>query len=287
MSSTLITGGTGMLGSSLSKYLKECEHNVVVHGYKSKSDISADLSEKQSAFDLLDFLDPSAVINLVCLSNVDQNESDQEMAYKLNVKPVENISEWIRARNKEIRFIQISTDHVYDSPGLNQEDKVICRNVYAATKYEADMIALDSGACILRTNFFGRSESNKRKTFSDWIEMNLIEEKPMKLFNDVYFSPLSIETLTIMIFHVIENFRSGIYNLGSHDGMSKSEFAYKFIAKMNYKDLLLTEVSVDEIGLKANRPKGMLMDVGKFEESFKVKLPDLDWEIQKHIEGVK
>ena len=56
---------------------------------------------------------------------------------------------------------------------------------------------------------------------------------------------------------------------------------------MNYKDLLLTEVSVDEIGLKANRPKGMLMDVGKFEESFKVKLPDLDWEIQKHIEGVK
>ena len=108
-------------------------------------------------------INPDIIVNLVCLSDVDKNETDQNLAYRLNVKPVENIVQWIQAQQKDIQFIQISTDHLYDGKGLNQEDNVICRNTYASTKFQADQIALEADAAVLRTNFFGKAKTKKDK----------------------------------------------------------------------------------------------------------------------------
>ena len=67
--------------------------------------------------------------------------------------------------------------------------------------------------------------------------------------------------------------------------MSKSEFAHKLIANLNQKDLSLTEISVDDIGFTAVRPKGMMMNVCKFEKYFGITLPTLESEINTHIRG--
>ena len=39
-------------------------------------------------------------------------------------------------------------------------------------------------------------------------------------------------------------------------------------------------ISVDEMNFKAKRPNGMMMDVSKFEKSFKINLPTLSSEIE-------
>lgn len=282
MLTIFIAGGTGMLGSSLCKYLRKLKYNVVVHGFENKADIMIDMTDEATVAKSLDQVNPDIIVNLVCLSDVDRNEIEHNLAYQLNVKPVENIAHWIKNQNRDIQFIQISTDHLYDSDGLNQEKNVICRNTYATTKYQADQIALDADASVLRTNFFGKSQNKNRQSFSDWIESNVANNIPMSLFHDVYFSPLSMQTLIKMIVHVIENYQPGIFNLGSRKGMSKSEFAYKLIINMHEKDLSLTKISVEDIGFTALRPKGMMMDVSKFEKYFGITLPTLESEINTH-----
>ena len=271
-----------MLGSSLCMSLKKLEYNLVVHGFESKADIIIDMTNEISVISSLDQINPDIIVNLVCLSDVDKNETDQNLAYRLNVKPVKNIVQWIQAQHKDIQFIQISTDHLYDGKDLNQEENVICRNTYAATKFQAERIALEVDAAVLRTNFFGKSQNKKRQSFSDWIESNIENNTSINLFNDVYFSPLSMDTLIEMILHVIENFKPGIYNLGSRKGMSKYEFAHKLIVNIDQKDLSLNKISVEDMDFNAVRPKGMMMDVSKFEKCFGVTLPTLESEINTH-----
>ena len=91
-----------------------------------------------------------------------------------------------------------------------------------------------------------------------------------------------MDTLIEMILHVIENFKPGIYNLGSRKGMSKYEFAHKLIVNIDQKDLSLNKISVEDMDFNAIRPKGMMMDVSKFENCFGVTLPTLESEIITH-----
>jgi len=283
MMKILITGGTGLLGSHLSNYLLNMECKVIVHGFSSQADISADLSSKQDAFSMLDNVQPDAIVNLVCLSNVDLNEKKPNLAYRLNVRPLENIVAWKNERNKDIKLIQISTDHLYDNKGLNNEENIVMRNTYVLTKYAAELIVRSDKALILRTNFFGKSRLKNRLSFSDWAEKAMENNESLKLFNDVYFSPLSLQTLVEVISFSLNNFIPGVYNVGSHNGMSKAEFVLKLADKKNMKISNYIKISVDDLGLSAVRPKEMMMDVTKFEKSFNLTLPTLDQEIDKHL----
>ena len=84
----------------------------------------------------------------------------------------------------------------------------------------------------------------------------------------------------------MKNFKSGVYNLGSRDGMSKAEFAYKLGVPLDRESSFSTEVSVEDVGFYAIRPKGMMMDVSRFEKSFGVILPTLESEINTHLRGI-
>tara|TARA_Y100000768_G_scaffold53065_1_gene34903 strand:+ start:544 stop:1413 length:870 start_codon:yes stop_codon:yes gene_type:complete len=287
MNRILIAGATGMLGTSLSAHLRQFEYEVISHGFITKADINFDFTDKYISFEFLDKIMPDFIINLICLSDVDLNEKDNDLANKLNVESVKNISEWISNQKTQIRFIHVSTDHLYDNAGFNKENNVTCRNIYASTKYYSEKISAQVDACILRTNFFGKSQNSSRKSFSDWVESNVKDNIPMNLFNDVYFTPLSLETLCRMINHVVKNFKSGTYNLGSNGGMSKSEFAKKLISSISDKKVTVKDISIDDMDFTATRPKGMMMDVLKFEKYFRVKLPTLESEIKTHIESIR
>ena len=80
---------------------------------------------------------------------------------------------------------------------------------------------------------------------------------------------------------------SGIYNVGSNNGLNKAEFAIMFakILGLSTKSLLK---KYDEINnSKIKRPKNMIMDISKFENRFNIKLPTLDDEILKLKKNMK
>jgi dTDP-4-dehydrorhamnose reductase len=104
-----------------------------------------------------------------------------------------------------------------------------------------------------------------------------MESINIKVFDDVYFSPLSIKVLTEMIELVVQKKLFGIYNLGSSNGMSKADFDFAFAKYLELPTNTMKRINSSQATfLKAYRPKDMRMDSSKFENTLGLKLPNLE-----------
>lgn len=148
----LVAGSTGLLGGRLLPFLREKGVKVIGHGMSKSADVNMDLSSSVEARNMLDELLPDVVIHLVCLSNVDLCEKDPNLAYRLNVCCLENMIPWFLDHPKT-RLVHISTDMVYDGPGLHNEELITLRNTYALSKYMSELVAHQVKGVVLRTNF--------------------------------------------------------------------------------------------------------------------------------------
>lgn len=278
----LVLGAGGLLGSEfLSKnYLPGWE--VIRHGRTLGMKGCADLCMKDETRAMLDALNPDVLLNLVGLTNVDRCESFPDEAYVGNVKTLENVAHWIKHAGKPIQLVHISTDQVYDGIGPHMESNVSLKNYYAFSKYAGELVATSVGAAVLRTNFFGKSKCNKRASLTDWLFSALTDGKCIQVFEDVMFSPLSMMTLCEMISLVVKNGLTGVYNLGSRDGLSKADFAYRFADALGLDDRIMSRSSIAEVDfIQTYRPKDMRLDVRYFEREAGVTLPCLIEEIDK------
>lgn len=280
MESILIVGSSGLLGSSLVKALEGRFSVKTLTRTSEGSDFSLDMSNSVAALNILRKVKPNYIINLAALTDVDKCEADIESAYLINTRIAENIALY-NGENKDCYTIHISTDHFYNKKNSN-ESMVEIYNSYAMTKYCAEQSLCLDNVTILRTNFFGKSRSNSSLGLCDSIYKIAKDNGKLKLFNDVYFSPLSIDRLCQIIELCIKKKKPGIFNVGSKEGMSKEEFLKIFLRKCGFYNLDFESVSVDTMNLKVKRPKDMRMDVALFENTFNYELPFL----LEEIEGV-
>lgn len=279
-----LLGASGLLGKNLLPSLGLAGHDIRTLGRSIESDYLCDLGEFDAISEVLDEINPDMIINLIALTDVDYCENNPKEAFLTNVKITENIVNWIEQGIKNCHLILVSTDQVYDGYGPHSETKVCLSNYYAFSKYAAELAACRIKSTILRTNFFGKSNCDGRSSFSDWIYDNAICKRNISVFNDVYFSPLSLKTLSKMIILVVSNKSVGIFNLGSRNGLSKFEFTYSFLNLLELYNDNIMEVSIDDVSfIKTYRPKDMRLNVTKFEGQFDVKLPYLKDEIQMVI----
>lgn len=282
MKSILITGASGLLGSYLAKKLNECFHLSGVAHSKPGKWRQVDLADKQQTEDLFCEMKLDIVVHTVALTNVDRCEEEPALAYRLNVQTVENLINWLRLWSPQTHFILISTDQVYEGSGLHSEEVVSPHNVYALSKYCAERVALSyPRSLVLRTNFFGWSESFNRKSFSDWILGSLRDKVNLKLFADVLFSPLSLSTISEFIKYCCEVELTGLFNLGASSGCSKRDFAHLLAHKFELSLENTTDIKVSDLSLKAYRPRDMRMKIEKFSDVVNGSLPTIEDEIDR------
>ena len=276
MEKVLITGATGLLGSSLVPYFRKCRHKVLTHAQTSQADFMFDLADKVKSYEILQQIQPTVIVNLVSLTSVELCEEQVNLAYLANTRTVENLVHWIQNSGTDCHLVQISTDHVYDGVGLHREDNITITNNYAFSKYAGELAALRVPSTILRTNFVGRSRVGHRESLTDWVYKSIKANQNVRVLNDVYFSPLSIQILVEMIELVVKKKPIGIYNLGSHKGMSKADFSFNFAERLKQPTNTMTRIEISQATfLKAYRPKDMRMDSTKFENALGVILPNL------------
>lgn len=278
----LLLGSTGMLGSSLTPFLSGRGYEVLTQGRRGDAQYKVDLCKLEEVNNLLDLVKPETIINLVGLTDVENCEIDPNKAYLANTHSVENIIKGIQGMKTQPHLVHISTDQVYDGLGLHIEHNAVLRNYYAFSKYAGELAALSISSTILRTNFFGRSRCEKRKSLTDWLFESLSAGKAIQVFDDVLFSPLSIMTLANLIDRIICIKPLGVFNLGSLQGMSKSEFAFTFANEIGVPTTSMTRTTTDKVAfLKTYRPKNMQMDCSKIESALGVAMPILMSEIKQ------
>ncbi len=276
----VVLGAKGRLGSYLLPHLLLSEHEVLCLSRTKGDDWCVDLTDFDEVCAALDKMAPDVIVNLAAQTNIDECEISPQSAYLANVKIVENLAEWIENRGNLAHLVQLSTDQIYDSHGPHKEDDITLINYYGFSKYAGELAAAKVNSTILRTNFFGQVRSPGRVSFSDWLINSLIHEKIITVFDDVYFSPLSLQTLVQLLGVVILKRHKGVFNLGSKEGMSKADFAFKLAKVLGLTTKKMSRGRVDMARLAATRAKDMRMDSSLFENVFGVKLPKLEKEIQ-------
>ncbi len=277
----LVLGASGLLGTYLLSGPYFQNYVCYSQGRGSDVNIQADLMDIKQVHEMILRSKPSIVINLVGIVNVDLCEQYPSEAFLVNVRSLQNVLKVIDKLQLKPRLVHISTDHVYDGIGPHIEDDVNLTNYYAYSKYIAELVAVASGGVVLRTNFFGKSLTDKRRSFSDWLFEKLKEEHQFEVIDDIFFSPLSLKSLCEVIEKVTESSIKGIFNIGTHDGLSKADFAYLFadfvdLPKNNMKSIKIKDANF----LKTYRPKDMRMNVKSIEFELGIKLPKLITEIE-------
>ena len=150
----LLTGGSGTLGRRIisSGKLK----NILAPSSQELDITSAASVEKFFSQNELD-----AVIHCAAMARVSECEQDPARAIATNINGTANLVAAAIKKEKgtgrKIRFIQISTDGVYQSTkgDYSEEDATIPYNVYGWTKLGAESaVHALANFCIIRTRFF-------------------------------------------------------------------------------------------------------------------------------------
>jgi dTDP-4-dehydrorhamnose reductase len=278
MARMLVTGATGLLGTTLVPLLAARGHVITRHARSAAADLRFDLTDRAATRAGVARAAPEVVINLAALTDVDRCEADPPLAYTQNVRSVENLCSALEEHGGTF-LVHISTDQLYDGAGPHAEDDVRLTNYYAYSKRMGELVAERVAAAILRTNFFGRSRAPGRTSLSDWIESKLEAGEPLTVFSDVLFTPLAIESLSANIALAAERRLAGLFNLGSRDGMSKADFAFRVAETLGMPATRMKRGRSSDARLGAYRPTDMRMDSSRFESAFGVRLPRLEDEI--------
>lgn len=285
MKKVVILGASGLLGSALTRYLNNQNiYQVITISYHSPgTDFQADMSCTSRAVELLSQVSPDIIINLAAITNLDLCERERNLAYLVNCKIVENVSLYNNLLKKRDRpfIVQISTDHFYEGGTESKESDVVILNNYAMTKYCGEKSLNCHESVVLRTNFLGKSLVASSMSLTDQIYARYQSGEEVCLFNDVFISALSIDTLCEVISLCLVEQIPGIYNVGSKQGLSKEVAIVTFFEYLGCKNFKYKSVSIDSLNLPTRRPKDMRMDVSAFEQAYQYSLPNFKNEIRK------
>ena len=282
MDKVLILGASGLLGHHLAPWLRGVGYEVICAGRNPADDCILDVLDRPAMTALLQRIAPRFVINLIGATNVDQCEIDINYAYNANVAVAANLAATVAACPKlAVQLVHVSTDQVYDGPGLHVEECIAPLNVYALSKYAGELALRGSPVSILRTNFFGKSRAPSRSSFTDWLVRALQGEAEFTVFSDVMFNAVHMDTLCDVIHRVMVQRVVGIFNVGSRGVISKAEFSLRLAAALQLPSGHACPGLSGDVLLKAKRPRNMGMDVGRLESALAFQCPSIDDEIAR------
>ena len=265
----LFFGGSGLLALNwANKIYKSWEVILLKHKrnicFKHARIIEFEKISKSNIIKVINKVNPNLVVNCAAITAVEKCEEEKNNANLVNSFLPEIIANACKLMN--IKFVHISTDHLFDGKNsfYHEDNPKSPLNIYGKTKDNAEekILLQNPQALIVRTNFFGWGTSY-RHSFSDWIIKSLRESRAIKLFSDVYFTPIHIEELVKIIHILIDKNKQGIFNVVSKERISKFEFGIKIANIFKYPLSLISPISVEDISLMAQRPKDMSLSTKK------------------------
>ncbi len=134
----LITGGKGMLGRTLQKEF--AEHEIVV------ADLPEwDVADSGAFMEKMLATAPQLVIHCAAMTNVDECETNRELAFRLNEEGTRNVA--LAAKAVSARLVAISTDYVFSGEpprepwAWSETDMPRPRTVYGLSKFAGEQMA--------------------------------------------------------------------------------------------------------------------------------------------------
>jgi dTDP-4-dehydrorhamnose reductase len=211
----LITGGSGQLGSALSR---ELEANG--YEYLAYNSSELDITKKSSVWDKVIDFSPSIIVNCAAWTDVDGAEANEVQATEVNCDGVGNISK--AAKFVGAKLIHISTDYVFSGenslPWLEKE-LPNPRSAYGRSKAQGERLVSEiypENSSIVRTAWL---YSPWRKNFAKTMtRLALYEKGDLRVVNDQIGQPTyAVDLAKQVVALAISNSPAGIYH-GTNSG---------------------------------------------------------------------
>ena len=270
MRNVLVTGGNGQLASCIkdSASLLKQYHFMYV-------DID-ELDITQSSA-VTAFFDANAIqfcVNCAAYTNVDQSESESEIAEKVNVAGARNLAEACKKFNAKL--IQISTDFVFDGKSslpYVETDTTKPISIYGLTKLKGELATANTlrEHFILRTSWLYSEHGNN---FCKTMLRLAKEKKVLNIVSDQVGTPTYAVDLAAVILKIIKSDSSnyGVYHYSNEGVASWYDFA-KAIFDLSGNNIELHPIRSEAYPTPAKRPAFSVMDKSKIKTALSVTIP--------------
>lgn len=265
MPRALVIGASGLLGSRVAREFLEANFEVYGTSRTKRVPIGcthlkfqfSNTLEAQNVFPL----DFDVIVNCAGLTNVDVCESRPEAAWQLNA----SIPFWLSnfALRAGAHFIHISTDHFKSLEDFPRSEltPMYPVNSYGYSKIYGERFVGKSNSytTILRTNFFGLSES-RNHSLLDFLVKKITARESLIGFADVLFSPIGVSELAKTIIEITQKRITGLFNAAGMESVTKYEFALKVANTLGIRSQLITYGLARDAGFKSHRPNYLVLD---------------------------
>jgi len=280
MKRVLITGASGMLGATLVRLWSK-KYNIFATGH---SDFRGNPAKNYKVFnlksknyaELINWAHPETIIHCAAITNVDYCEDNPEEAMVLNGGSVKKLLEF--APNSKLIFI--STDAVFSRHThlANENSLTGPENIYGKSKEHGESFIKNSlkNSCIVRTTIVGKNINTYKQGFVEWIINSIKRGNHITLFNDVFFTPISIWHLADELEWIINNDVPKILHVSGSESTTKYEFGYRLCHEMKLDTSLIKTGSMDDIQFRAKRAKDQTLDSSYYVSISKRKLPTFE-----------
>ena len=265
----LVTGAGGQLGSEIRAIAND------EHQFFFETSATLDITSKQKVLSFVSTNKIDIIINCAAYTAVDKAENEEQLAFNVNEKAVENLV--VACENFQAKLIHISTDYVFDgsqNTPYKESDEVKPLGVYGQSKRKGEEVVLNStiDALIIRTSwvysFFG---NNFVKTM-----MRLGQERESLgvIFDQVGTPTYAKDLAEFCMYLINQDFSKvgSIYHFSNEGVISWYDFA-KAIMEIAHIDCDIKPIETYQYPTPAKRPQYSVLNKSKLKEDFNYKIP--------------
>jgi dTDP-4-dehydrorhamnose reductase len=230
MKRILITGSNGLLGQKLVALLlprtdiallaTSRGENKLAEIFPTLPFASLDVTDREQVEQVVAAFKPTHLIHTAAMTNVDQCETDQAGALRLNRDAVQYVVGACERHN--VHLIHLSTDFIFDGEDGPYDEEADANPIsfYGETKVMAEKIVMNA-ACkwaILRTVLvYGVVHDYGRTNIVLWVRDSLRAGKVIKVVNDQFRTPTLAEDLAMGCWLAVEHDARGVYNISGRE----------------------------------------------------------------------
>jgi dTDP-4-dehydrorhamnose reductase len=278
----LITGASGLYGSKLAQMALARGIEVYSSDIRGLSIygnlVKLDISGKEQVAAVFKAVKPDVVVHAATLTDVDKCETNQELAWNVNVEGTKNIVE--ASKNTAAFLIYISTHYVFNGEkGCYKEtDKPAPINYYGLTKLKAEeIVQTQTEYFIARPSvIYGSTPAAGKINFALWLIETLRKGNRVKIVTDQWNTPTLNTNLAEMTLEVIERRLTGLYHLCGASRVSRLEFAEQIADAFGLDKGLIDRVLSSQFSWTAKRPVDSSLDTSKAQVTLQTKPLEID-----------
>ncbi|WP_187263121.1 SDR family oxidoreductase [Pontibacter beigongshangensis] len=278
MKKILITGSNGLLGQKLAELLLPRTDVELLATSRGENKLAAplpdlpfaamDVSEQEQVEQVVSSFRPTHIIHTAAMTNVDQCETDQEGALKLNYHAVQHLVAACEKYN--VHLIHLSTDFIFDGEDgpYTEEADANPISFYGETKRLAEE-AVKQAKCkwaILRTVLvYGVVHDYGRTNIVLWVRDSLRAGKQIKVVDDQFRTPTLAEDLAMGCWLAAQHDAEGIFNISGKELLTPYAMALQVADYFNLDKGLIEKADATTFSQTAKRPPRTGFDISKAE----------------------